>query len=112
MDIADDAFIEASPARVAAAVADPRNHAIWWPHLTLTRVRDRGVKGQRWVVDGQIVGSMEIWVEPYRDGTIVHHYVRGLRERRCARRDVAAAPRAALEGRGGAAQGHPRAAGL
>ena len=87
MDIADDAFIEAPPAQVAAAVADPRNHAIWWPHLTLTRVRDRGVKGQRWVVDGQIVGSMEIWVEPYRDGAIVHHYVRGLRDA-AAPRDV------------------------
>ena len=34
MDIADDAYIDAAPARIAAAVADPRNHAIWWPHLT------------------------------------------------------------------------------
>ena len=39
------------------------------------------------MVDGQIVGSMEIGVEPYRDGTIVHHYVRGLRDA-AAPRDV------------------------
>jgi carbon monoxide dehydrogenase subunit G len=87
VDIADDAYIQAPPAQVAAAVADPRNHAVWWPHLTLTGLLDRGVKGQRWLVDGQIVGSMEIWVEPYRDGTIVHHYVRGLRDA-AAPRDV------------------------
>ena len=60
-------------------MADPRNHATWWPHLTVTVTRDRGVKGQRWAVDGQIVGSMEIWVEPFWQGAIVHHYVRGVR---------------------------------
>jgi carbon monoxide dehydrogenase subunit G len=79
VDIADDSYIDAAPARIAAAVADPRNHASWWPHLTVTVTRDRGVKGQRWAVDGQIVGSMEIWVEPYWQGAIVHHYVRGVR---------------------------------
>jgi carbon monoxide dehydrogenase subunit G len=81
VDIADDSYIDAPPARIAAAVADPRNHASWWPHLTVTVARDRGVQGQRWAVEGQIFGSMEIWVEPYWQGAIVHHYVRGIRAR-------------------------------
>jgi hypothetical protein len=30
-------------------------------------------------VTGAVVGEMELWIEPYWDGAIVHHYVRGTR---------------------------------
>ena len=37
---------------------------------------DRGVKGQRWSIAGDLVGSAEIWLEEFRDGTVLHYYVR------------------------------------
>ena len=30
----------------------------------------------RWNVRGALTGSMEVWLEPYGDGVILHHYVR------------------------------------
>ncbi len=79
VDLVDDTFVRAAPAAVAAAIADPLNQRLWWPHLRLDVVQDRGDLGQRWTVDGQLQGSMEIWVEPFSDGVIVHHYVRAWR---------------------------------
>ena len=60
-----------------------------WPHLRLHVERDRGVKGVRWVVTGQVDGEMEVWIEPWWDGAVVHHYLRGTTGPR-APRDVAA----------------------
>lgn len=77
VDIVDDTYIHVAPEEVCSLVADPHNHARWWPDLRLRTVRDRGVKGQRWEIEGAIAGTMEIWLEPFRDGVIVHHYVRG-----------------------------------
>ena len=77
VDIVDETYIHAAPEEVSAHVADPRNQRRWWPHLDLDTVRDRGVKGQRWRIEGAITGTMEIWLEPFRDGVILHHYVRG-----------------------------------
>ena len=37
---------------------------------------DRGLKGQRWAIAGDLVGSAEIWLEAYRDGVILHYYLR------------------------------------
>ena len=37
---------------------------------------DRGPKGLRWAVAGDLVGSSEIWLEAYRDGVILHYFVR------------------------------------
>ena len=44
--------IRAAPDRLAGALADPRNHLMWWPHLALVLDRDRGTEGRRWVVTG------------------------------------------------------------
>ena len=87
VDVVDETFIRASPERVRDQFADARWFGSLWPHLTLTLVRDRGVRGIRWDVTGQVVGEMEVWLEPWRDGVIVHHYVRGTRGER-APRDV------------------------
>lgn len=48
-----------------------------WPDLELTSYHDRGVEGMRWYVAGDLVGTAEVWLEPFRTGTIVHVYLRG-----------------------------------
>jgi hypothetical protein len=76
LDLVDETFVVAAPARVAAVVRDPRRWADWWPDLRLGVFQDRGDAGVRWNVRGALTGSMEVWLEPYADGVIVHHYVR------------------------------------
>lgn len=78
MDIIDETFIAVSPIRLAPIVKDPRNHSVWWPHLVTRLVCDRGAKGAQWEVTGQITGSLEIWLEPFWEGAVLHHYVRGV----------------------------------
>ncbi len=48
----------------------------WWPELQLSIFMDRGDKGVRWSISGALVGSSEIWLEPFADGVIVHYYLR------------------------------------
>ncbi len=88
VDIIDETFIRVSPDVVRATLDDEVWAARAWPHLSRRVSRDRGVKGVRWEVTGQVVGEMEIWLEPFRDGVVVHHYVRGTRGPH-TRRDVA-----------------------
>lgn len=76
LDLVDETFVVAEPARVAAAVADPARWPAWWPDLRLGVFQDRGEAGVRWNVRGALTGSMEVWLEPYGDGVIVHHYMR------------------------------------
>jgi len=88
LDLVDDTFVAATPASIAAAVHDRRRWARWWPGLELTVSRDRGLKGVQWVVCSRAdedrsrgrrvrwLGSMEIWLEPWGDGTLLHHYLR------------------------------------
>jgi hypothetical protein len=76
IDIADETFIVAAPAVIAARVSDPALWRAWWPELTLTVEQDRGVQGLRWSLSGKLSGTAEIWLEPWRDGVIVHWFVR------------------------------------
>jgi hypothetical protein len=89
VDLVDETFIRATPEQVREQFADAGWLGSLWPHLAVNVVRDRGVKGIRWEVTGQVVGDMEVWLEPWRDGVIVHHYLRGVRGGR-APRDVGA----------------------
>ena len=77
IDLADDTFVVADPAVVARAVAEPHRWAEWWPDLRLTVTEERALEGVRWTVAGAVTGSMEIWLEPYADGVLVHYYLRG-----------------------------------
>ena len=77
VDLVDETFIVVQPQVLAGVVADPASWARWWPDLRLTVFMDRGVTGQRWSMTGALVGSLEIWIEPFADGCIVHHYLRG-----------------------------------
>ncbi len=77
VDLVDETFVVATPQVLAAIVADPQYWAKWWPDLQMKVFMDRGLLGQRWSITGGLVGSMEIWVEPFADGCILHHYLRG-----------------------------------
>jgi hypothetical protein len=76
VDLIDETFVAASPARVAARVADPAQWRAWWPNRRLEVFMDRGERGIRWSITGDLVGSAEIWLEPVLDGTLVHYFVR------------------------------------
>lgn len=85
VDVVDDTFIRAAPESIRAPFSDSAVLQRIWPHLQTAVIRDRGLKGVRWRVDGQVVGEMEVWIEPFWDGAIVHHYVRGVRSERAPR---------------------------
>ncbi len=76
IQIADETYVAADCARVGAAVADASNWRRWWPDLWLQVVEDRADKGIRWTVTGALTGTMEVWLEPMRDGLegVVLHY--------------------------------------
>lgn len=76
VDLIEEFFVAAEPARVAAAVREPDRWAAWWPDLTLRIREDRGRLGARFAVVGALVGTMELWLEPVADGVIAHHYLR------------------------------------
>jgi hypothetical protein len=76
LDIADDTFVVAARAAVAEVVRDPASWRVWWPDLQPTVTSDRGLKGMRWSVRGAVLGSMEIWLEPWGDGVVIHWYLR------------------------------------
>jgi hypothetical protein len=76
VDVVDDTFLACGPDRVAEVVADPQRWGAWWPDLSLATTRDRGVKGRQWTVTGALVGTAEIWLEPWWDGVILHFYLR------------------------------------
>ena len=76
LDLVDETFVVATPAAVAAVVRDPDRWLRWWPDLRLTVFQDRGDAGVRWNVRGALTGSMEVWLEPCKDGVLLHHYVR------------------------------------
>jgi hypothetical protein len=88
IDIVDETFVDAAPALVRAQLDDDDWADRVWPHVRRQVARDRGLKGVRWKVTGQVDGEMEVWIEPWWNGAVVHHYVRGTRGPR-APRDVA-----------------------
>ncbi len=77
IQLVDEAFIVAAPAAVAEAISEERRWRLWWPDLRLQVFMDRGVRGIRWSVLGpDRVGSLELWLEAWGDGVLVHHYQR------------------------------------
>ncbi|NMN94862.1 polyketide cyclase / dehydrase and lipid transport [Antrihabitans stalactiti] len=75
IQVADQTFVAAPAARVAAAVASPSQWRNWWPDLTLGVSEDRGENGIRWTVAGALSGTMEVWLEPSLDGVILHYFL-------------------------------------
>lgn len=92
VDVVDELFVVAPPGVVAAEFAPPARWRELWPDLDLEVLADRGAEGMRWTATGALVGSMEVWLEPVLDGTLVHYYLRAELPpgRRAGRRRVAA----------------------
>ena len=80
VDVVDSTWIGAAPAVIGAVLAQPANWSRWWPDLTVRVTEQRGPKGVRWNVPtgrgGRVHGSMEIWLQPADDGTVVHYFLR------------------------------------
>lgn len=76
VDVIDETFLAVPPATVAKAFADPESWRRYWPDLRLEVYADRGEEGLRWTVRGALVGTMEVWLEPVLDGTVLHYFLR------------------------------------
>jgi hypothetical protein len=76
VDIVDETFLVVPPKIVASAFANPAAWRRYWPDLTLSVYADRGDEGMRWTVRGALVGTMEVWLEPVLDGTVLHYFLR------------------------------------
>ncbi|MEJ3658913.1 polyketide cyclase / dehydrase and lipid transport [Actinomycetes bacterium KLBMP 9759] len=76
VDVVDETFLTVPPDVLAAEFAQPHHWRRLWPDLQLEVVTDRGVEGMRWTVTGALVGSMEVWLEPVLDGTVLHYFLR------------------------------------
>ncbi|WET81895.1 polyketide cyclase / dehydrase and lipid transport [Amycolatopsis sp. QT-25] len=76
LDLVDETFLVVPPSTVAAAFADPRSWSRYWPDLVLEVYTDRGDEGLRWTVRGALIGTMEVWLEPVLDGTLLHYFLR------------------------------------
>lgn len=89
VDIVDETFLVAPPKVVASVFADPASWRRYWPDLTLSVYLDRGDEGLRWTVRGALVGTMEVWLEPMLDGTLLHYFLRAEPPAPAGDRDVA-----------------------
>lgn len=106
----DSTWIAARSSSLAPIIADRDNWRRWWPDLDLAVAELRGPKGVRWLVragrGGAVAGSMEIWLQPVGEGTVVHYFLRldgtrgplGPRRRARVERDYRTAVKRALWG--------------
>jgi len=76
LDVIDETFLAVPPGTVAKAFADPESWRRYWPDLRVEVYADRGDEGLRWTVRGSLVGTMEVWLEPVLDGTLLHYFLR------------------------------------
>ncbi|HZK35767.1 MAG TPA: hypothetical protein VFC57_02275 [Aeromicrobium sp.] len=73
IDISDETFIVAPAALLQRELCDEGS---WRPlGLSLTCYDDRGIKGKRWKLTGNLSGTAEVWLEPVGDGVTVHVFV-------------------------------------
>jgi hypothetical protein len=77
VDIIAESWLRVSPNVAAPMLREPERLLEWFPELELTVFMDRGEQGTRWSMAGALLGSMEVWLEGWREGCIVHWYVRG-----------------------------------
>ena len=76
VDVVDETFVVVPQEVLAAEFATPTHWRALWPDLDLEVMTDRGAAGFRWTVTGALVGSMEVWLEPVLDGTVLHYFLR------------------------------------
>src|SRR5699024_3918761 len=76
LDVVDQTFITVPSDSLVTVFVDPHSWQKYWPDLVLQVYTDRGNAGLRWTVRGALIGTMEIWLEPVLDGTILHYFLR------------------------------------
>jgi hypothetical protein len=76
VDIHDETFLAVGQRAIAEVFGDPERCRRFWPDLRLNVYADRGDQGLRWTVRGALVGTMEVWLEPVLDGTVLHYFLR------------------------------------
>jgi hypothetical protein len=76
LDLVDETFIAVPPKQLAAVFAEPATWRRFWPDLAVDVYADRGDQGMRWTITGALVGTMEVWLEPMLDGTLLHYFLR------------------------------------
>ncbi|MBI3685816.1 MAG: polyketide cyclase / dehydrase and lipid transport [Actinobacteria bacterium] len=81
LDLVDETFVVADPGTLASIIHEVDRWRRWWPDLRLSVFEDRAERGIRWNVAGalsgsSLSGSMEVWLEPFGDGVIVHYFLR------------------------------------
>jgi hypothetical protein len=76
LDIVDETFLAVPPKLVATVFAEPAAWRRFWPDLAVEVYADRGDQGLRWTIRGALVGTMEVWLEPMLDGTVLHYFLR------------------------------------
>lgn len=94
IQVADQTFLAAPPADIAAVLAAANNWRRWWPDLRLDVREDRGDKGIRWTVAGPLTGTMEVWLEAVPEGAILHYFLHAEPAEPLTPRALAAANRA------------------
>lgn len=73
LDICDETYVTANPDDLVRPLCD---RAFWQDRGVDARpYEDRGPLGRRWTLSGALVGTAELWLEPWSDGTIVHTFV-------------------------------------
>lgn len=77
VDLSTEAYVHARPEQLAPALTNAALLHDWFPDVQFEVFMDRGSKGTRWSVQGDLAGSMEVWLEPVGTGTLVHWFVRG-----------------------------------
>jgi hypothetical protein len=76
IDLIDESWVAVPPADLVGPLTADGLWQAWFPRLSRVVFMDRAEKGVRWSVTGELVGSVEVWLEAFRQGTIVHWYVR------------------------------------
>jgi hypothetical protein len=76
VDVVDETFVAVPRELLVAEFAPPARWRTLWPDLDLRIVTNRGPAGLRWTITGALVGSMEVWLEPVLDGTLLHYFLR------------------------------------
>lgn len=76
IDLIDESWVAVPPAALVGRLSADELWQAWFPGLRRVVFMDRAERGVRWSVTGELEGSVEVWLEAFRDGTIVHWYVR------------------------------------
>ena len=77
VEIVEETFILTSRHELAVIIADERRWRQWWPGLQAALVVDRGLDGSQWELAGDLVGTVEIALDPSGNGVVLRYRLYG-----------------------------------